>query len=209
MTRKSIPLTLVCLLPFLSGACQGPTQASEGAHPQAGAEAEMAEMMARMEELATPGPQHALLNSMVGTFRAEFSMWAAPGMDAVTMTGTMINSWILGGRYVQSDYTSEWMGEPFHGLGLMGYDISQEAYVGTWCDTASTILAPISVGQLSADGSQISMVREMVDPISGILTRTRDVFTLTSQDQHTMETYSRPEGQDEFLMMRIDYTRTR
>jgi hypothetical protein len=210
MISKSLPLALALSVPILLCACQGPDLVSSPAVGVAAPdEAQTAAMLARMIELGTPGAEHALLDALTGTFDAEVSMWNAPGLEPEIMTGTMVNSWILGGRFVQSDYSSEWMGQPFHGLGLFGYDKAQDAYVGTWCDTASTMLAPVGTGQLSEDGTQIVTYKEMVDPTSGLLNQMREVLTFVSEDHHRMEMYISFEGQEEFLMMRIEYVRTR
>ena len=210
MTAKRLPLALACSLSILAVACQGPTRGSspmDGASPPS--EADMADMMERMTELATPGAEHARLDALVGTFHADLTMWNAPGLEPETMTGTMVNSWIMGGRFVQSDYSSEWMGQPFYGMGLFGYDKLQGAYMGTWCDTFSTWLAPLGVGQLSEDGNRIVTHKDMVDPMSGLLNHVREVLTFVNDDHHRHEMYTSSEEQDEYLMMRIEYKRTR
>jgi hypothetical protein len=71
------------------------------------------------------------------------------------------------------------------------------------------MLAPVGTGQLSEDGTQIVTYKEMVDPTSGLLNQMREVLTFVSEDHHRMEMYTSFEGQEEFLMMRIEYVRTR
>lgn len=164
-------------------------------------------MIATIIELGTPGTEHQVLEVMVGTFQAELTMWAEAGDQPVTSTGTMRNSWFMGGRFLRGDYEGDWMGQRFEGLSLFGYDKARSLYVGTWCDTMSTSLAPISTGHASPDGTQIVMTKSMYDFTTGQDAWVRDVTTLLGPDAHTHEMYLTRAGGEEFLHMRIDYTR--
>ncbi len=200
LLRVMIPA--VCAL----GACQSPDVMTIDAEPPAAAS--MDQMMERMIYLGTPAEEHALLEQLIGTFDTQLSMWASPGAEVVELTGVMVNSWILGGCFLRSDYESEWMGQPFIGLGLMGYDKNIGAYVGTWCDSSSTMLAPVAPGTLSEDGTRIVTHKEMIDPMTGAQVHVRDVLIFQGPDKHCMEMYHQPEGESEFLMMRLNYTRS-
>ncbi len=163
--------------------------------------------MATITELGTPGAEHAFLNDTIGTFDASMQMWFAPGAEPTVTAGRMVNRWILDGRFIQGDYTGEFGEQPFNGLCLTGYDKALGVYVGTWADSMSTMLLPISAGK--RDGSAIVFEREMLDMMTGALGKTREVFTVESADRHTFEVYSVFADGSEMKTMEIVYTRAK
>src|SRR5262245_27132454 len=75
--------------------------------------------MAEMMKYATPGPQHAQLKAMVGTWDATVKSWMGTPEPTVSK-GVMKNEMTLGGRLLESSYKGEWAGAPFDGFGLTG-----------------------------------------------------------------------------------------
>src|SRR5262245_7974726 len=71
-----------------------------------------AEMMAMMAKLATPGPEHAKLKAMVGTWDATSKMWMKPGAPPTEAKGTATYKMALGDRYLEETYTGNMMGQP-------------------------------------------------------------------------------------------------
>ena len=53
--------------------------------------------MAAMQEMAAPSADHERLTPFLGTFKAEVRIWMGPG-DPMVSTGSMTNTWALGGR---------------------------------------------------------------------------------------------------------------
>ena len=76
---------------------------------------EMAEMMAKWEAIKTPGPQHAMLAKMVGTWDAVAKFWFDPSQPPSEINGTSEFKMIMGGRYLQQNLTADWMGQPMQG----------------------------------------------------------------------------------------------
>jgi len=177
-------------------------QASEQAAPSQEEQA----MMEAMLKAATPGEPHKRLEPLVGTFDAKVTMWMAPGAPPMEMTGTAVNEWVLGGRWVQMNFEGSFMGMPFHGIGYTGYDNVQKKYVGTWMDNMSTgVMTSIGTGEATNDS--ITMLATMADPMTGKMTQTTEKFTIADADHHSMETWGPgPDGKD-FKMMEIEYSR--
>lgn len=98
----------------------------------------MDDMMAAMAKIATPDEHHAKLGKSVGNWKAKTSFIMDPSAPPQEGEGTMRVQWILGGRYIMSEFKMDFMGQPFEGLGINGYDIAHSKYVGTWMDTMST-----------------------------------------------------------------------
>ena len=67
------------------------------------------------EEFVTPGPAHKALEPLAGDWNVE-----APWTGIVKATTR--RQWVLGGRYLQEEFTGELRQNPYQGLGLFGYD---------------------------------------------------------------------------------------
>src|SRR5262247_1840807 len=77
---------------------------------------QMEEMMKKAEALCTPGPAHQVLESLVGDWTAEVKMWMTPDAPPTISKGTAKNTWTLKGRFVQQEFSGEFMVKPFHGI---------------------------------------------------------------------------------------------
>ena len=73
---------------------------------------------------------------------------------------------ILGGRYLQEEFTGEMMGSPFTGIGITGYDNLGKKYVMAWMDSMSTGIYFME-GTADADGRTITLNGRFDDPVKG------------------------------------------
>src|SRR4051812_27745850 len=85
------------------------------------------EQMAATMKAMQPGPQHAQMAKLAGSYTVAGKMWMDPAGPAVETKGTAEFTVILDGRYVRQDYKGSMpMGPgqemPFTGIGLDGYD---------------------------------------------------------------------------------------
>lgn len=92
---KSVMLTLLIVAVFLAL-----PDASASAQEQFGSDS-IAVLQAKAMELAQPGPEHQLLQALVGKWVTEVKVWMEAGADAMNFTGTSENEMILGGRFLQ------------------------------------------------------------------------------------------------------------
>jgi hypothetical protein len=141
----------------------GSTHSSHAAPaPDAPPEAmDEAEMMAKMMKLATPGPQHAELAKMVGTWDHHYRIRWSPDEPWMETTGVGEVTSQLGGRFVMEKTGFEMMGMPMEGLHLLGYDNMEGQYLSLWADSMSTWWIT-STGQEGPDGS-VNFSGTMVD----------------------------------------------
>ena len=58
------------------------------------------EMMARMTELAQPGPEHERLARYAGSFDVLLRVWPEPGAEPQTIDATSVGEMILDGRFL-------------------------------------------------------------------------------------------------------------
>lgn len=165
--------------------------------------------MAAMQEMAAPTADHERLTPFVGTFKAEVKIWMGPGEPTVS-TGTMTNTWALGGRFLHQDYKGDPSPGPdpfpgFEGHGYWGFNKNTQRYEGFWIDTASTVMQHES-GTVDETGKVWTMTGEIVGS-DGETTTKRSVITLVDNDQHGIEMYF-IKSDHEFKGMEIQYTRS-
>jgi hypothetical protein len=166
-----------------------------------------AEIAAACRAAAAPGPEHARLAELAGTWRYRFSLWLDPAGQPVTSEGFARKHLILGGRYLVEESERSYMGAPFHGLGITGHDNATKQLVGIWLDDMSTDLVR-STGRIDEQGA-LTFSGEVPDPTGGPPQRFRSVLRALDHDRHVVEGYLTPTGGTEFLHLRIEYRRTR
>lgn len=164
--------------------------------------------MAKMKEFATPGPAHKVLDTKVGKWTAQMKLWMEPGKAPTTSTGTAESKWILGGRYVEDTFTGTFMGEPFHGRGVTGFDNLKKKYVTTWIDDAGTGIMH-SEGTFDAATKTFTYTGESPDCMAGKYVKSRAIDRMVDADHWTMQMYSPGPDGKEFMNMEIAYTRAK
>ena len=167
------------------------------------------EMTKKATELATPSAGHQRLEAMVGRFDAVGQFWMEPDAPPVTSAGVSNNEWVLGGRYLRTDYSADFMGSPFNGIGLLGFNNATHTYESTWMDTMSTAIMPIGVGTADASGKAITLRRAFPDPVTGEVSQMREVFVIQDRDHHVLDSWATGADGKENHMMRIVYTRAK
>jgi hypothetical protein len=153
----------------------------------------------------TPGPQHARLAELAGTWHYSLTIWGHPGDEPVRAGGTSRKTMILGGRFLQDETTGESFGMPFHGLGLIGHDNVEDRLVSTWTDNMGTGLLMVT-GAFADDGSMI-LRGSVLDPVTREHDAIRMVTRFLDRDHHVFESYVTPPGGSEHLQMRCEYAR--
>jgi hypothetical protein len=166
---------------------------------------DMQAIMELYKKLGTPGPQHKLLAGTTGSWSTKIKSWMEPGSPPMESSGTSENKMILGGRFLQQDFSGEMMGSPFSGIGINGYDNNTRKYVSTWSDSMSTGILFFE-GTAEADGKIITQESHYDDPIKGPM-KWRSVTRLVDNNSHVFELFSIDKSGKEEKMMEITYTR--
>ncbi|HZI93470.1 MAG TPA: DUF1579 domain-containing protein [Patescibacteria group bacterium] len=160
------------------------------------------QMMAEMMKLGTPGPNHEMLKKFVGSWKTVTKMWMGPG-EPQSSDGSAEYSMILGGRLLKDEYKGTFMGGPFEGFGLTGYDNKKGRFITVWGDTMMT-------GLIEVDGTYNAATREMTFKgmmnMVGPPTPYRMVTKFVDDNHFVFSWYERREGK-ETKTMEIDYTR--
>ncbi len=173
---------------------------------------QMAEMMKRMQEYATPGEHHKHLDALVGKWENVVRWWMQPDAPAEESKGTSEIKWIFDGRYLEQTADMPPQGPdqpPFKGLGLYAYDNAKKQYVSIWLDNMGTGMM-VAWGTCEQGGKVINMSGEYADPMSGQANRKfRTVTRMEDKDKFVYEMFSPGPDGKEFKMMEITYTRAK
>jgi len=118
----------------------------------------------------------------------------------------MTSTWVLGNRFVQQNYEGTFMGQPFNGIGYVGYDNTAKKIQSIWMDSAATGMMWMT-GNADAGGKVVTAKGSMSDPMSGKSLPMEDKITIVDNDHHKMEMWTKGPGGKMMKMMEIDYTR--
>ena len=162
------------------------------------------EMMKAWQEYMTPGAMHDLLAKSVGEWKTEIKSWMDPNMPPTVTEGKSVCESILGGRYFKSTETSNFMGMPFEGLSLSGYDNATKKFFSYWVDNMST-------GGMILEGSYDEATKTFTYAGSGMSFtgeyKVREIIQLINDDETMFTMYMEESEKPEMKMMEIKYSR--
>ncbi len=160
---------------------------------------DMQKMMETYKKFATPGKQHKLFARLEGSWTTHTKAWMGPDEPPIEGTGTCEQRMLLGGRYLQQEYTGDMMGEKFSGINVIGYDNFTKKYVSTWIDSMSSGIYCFE-GTASEDGRTITQEACYDDPVRGAMTW-RSISRIVDDDTMEYEMYLIPkDGKEEKAM---------
>ncbi len=164
-------------------------------------------MMKAWMEYGTPGEEHAKLANRVGTWELEGKMWHEPNSVPEPFTGTSTIKSIMGGRFfIEKVEGPGFMGMPFEGLGVFGYDNLTETYFTIWFDNMMTGVSRYE-GTASGDGKTIHYVVDVPDPMIGSYKKARAIDKMIDKDNSVFTMYDTTADGDEFMAMQINAKR--
>lgn len=155
----------------------------------------------------TPGPVHEFLAQRTGQWKVQGKIWMDPNGEPVTSTSTAVVKMILGGRYMMEEVSGTTMGQPFEGLGMLGYDNTTGVATYVWYDTMGTMTL-VGTGLYPRIGDPLEVTGTMVDPSTGAEVSFRTKTTFVSGDETRFEYFTAAKGdQPTTKMMELLYTR--
>jgi uncharacterized protein DUF1579 len=196
MRFTTITLTCLCLIMTASPVL---AKSKKPAQP------DMNAMMDTYQKLSTPGEPHKQLASLAGTWTTKTKEWMDPSKPPTESTGTCEEEMLLDGRFLQQDCTGEMMGQPFAGIGVIGYDNFTKKYTTTWMSSMGTGIFSMN-GTASADGKTITLHGSHPDPFEGVM-KHRAIWKFVDANTQTFEMYGGHGHDKEKKMMEITYTR--
>jgi hypothetical protein len=170
------------------------------------AQEESAAQMEMIEKLMKPGEYHELFKDFVGTWSAEVKIWMDPSAPPIVTKGQATFKLIFDGRFLYGDFLGEFMGSPFKGINIMGYDNAKKEFFSIWLDNSTTGLLSAK-GTYDAGTKKYQFRAETFDPYSGQTLEMREEAYFATQDEYISATYAKPKDGEEFKNMEMKYKR--
>ncbi len=162
-------------------------------------------LLAGAQEMPKPGPEHALLKQMEGTWDGAVKLVAEPGKPAMESKGVLTSKMDLGGFFLVTEFKGEMMGQNFTGKGMSGYDPTKKKYVGTWADSMGPWLMFLE-GSFDKAGKTYTEIGDGPD-MTGATVKYKMVTQIKGKDaMHFTVGMVGKDGKDQTVMT-IDYKR--
>lgn len=161
--------------------------------------------MEAYQKAGTPGDPHKMMASHAGTYDTKVRMWHEPGGPMMEETGTATRSMTLGDRVQVEEFKSTFMGEPYTGHGMSGYDNVTKKYWATWNDSMSTGVM-VSEGTCDAQGA-CKFTGTTHDPVKKKPIKLRMTSQWTNPTTEVFTMYGPDRKGKEYKMMEITYTK--
>jgi len=160
--------------------------------------------MPDMGEMPQPGPHNEALQTLAGTWDADVEA-VIPGMPPTPWKAVETVT-KMGGFWVISDVKGEFMGMPFHGHGMHGYDSNKKKHVSVWADAFGDWMM---TGEGTCEGSckKLTMVMKGLDMMTGKEADYREVIELVDANTRRWEMYGPGPDGGEMLMMKGTFKR--
>jgi len=84
--------------------------------------------------------EHEKLAESTGTFDVKMELFMEPGKPPMVVEGSATRTSIKNGFWIREDFKCSWMGHPFEGTLIQGYDNFRKQHVHVWFDNSSPIL---------------------------------------------------------------------
>jgi hypothetical protein len=151
-----------------------------------------------------PGKHHEFLKQFEGTWDVKAAFWMEPGKPPVESKAVETAKLKCEGLWLVYSDKGEFLGKPFEGHGLLGYDPQKGKFVGAWVDqTASSM--DLAEGTCDEKGKVFTLVSESPGA-DGKSIKTKRITAFKDQDTQTLTVYQGPAGQ-EVIVAKLEYTR--
>lgn len=164
-----------------------------------------AEAMARSRSLSQPQPEHRAFEPLVGHFKVELTGFSLSG-KTTQLSGSAENQYVLGGRFLRSDWSA---GEGDARLELttyLGYDNAAKKYVMLALGTLST--SPLDVrGDYDATTRTFILSGKQHDELTGAGRMYRNMLKIESADSYELRSFVDLPGRAPFKMLQARFAR--
>lgn len=207
-----IPLVLAGVIGASCGTANGDGEGYSGAPAVALPQEDVPAWVRR----GLPGPGHAILEALEGTWRVEKSLYIALGTrdePAESDDLTCRRVWLADGRYLRDVTEGTIAGVPYWRLGLLGYSTMDRRYEWVTIDMANANMMIYRGAPGSGEQVPITMSGTFTD--QGVMGEAtvgkpidqRTVIRIENDDRHIVDLYFTPPGDEEILADRSVYTR--
>ncbi len=155
-------------------------------------------------ERMAPGPMHKELEPLIGNWQMTGKWRMTPDAPWEEFEAIVEREWIMGERFVQERVVSEFMGQPFEGMGIIGYDNTRKEFTMVWVENMST-------GTLVSTGRHEDGKLVFEGENSNCMTGEKNCWGKSvlefGDDRHTYKGYGKDADGEEFQNMEMITTR--
>ena len=197
--------SLICIIGILA-ATLGP--ALPVAAQSAAKVENQAPMAKALENAMTPGQGHKRLDPLIGTFNVAIKIWVTPEGPPIESTAASVNTWVLGGRFVQMMLNGDAPNAPFNGTGHIAYDNVTKNYQAAWMDSGSTAIT-LYTGKLDAAGKSALLKGSIPNALTGKPSPVELRMTIEPDGSHLTQLWGQGKGAKMVKLMELQYTKVR
>jgi hypothetical protein len=197
--------SLICIVGILAATIG--TALPVAAQSVAKAESQ-APMAKALESAMTPGEGQKRLNPLIGTFNVTMKTWVTPEGPPIESTAASVNTWVLGGRFVQMMLNGDAPNAPFSGTGHIAYDNVTKNYQAAWMDTGSTAIT-LYTGKLDATGKSALMKGSIPNALTGKPSPVELRMTIEPDGSHLTQLWGQGKGAKMVKLMELQYTKVK
>ena len=156
-------------------------------------------------KMEKPGEHHDHLKAHVGEWDVTIKMHMNPD-NPMEGKGTETIKMQKGGFWLIGDHKGEFMGMPFYGHMVLGYDQHKKTYTGIWVDSYGSYMGTYT-GSCKDDGKTLDLSLTAYNPMTKKDAKWRQVIKMDGEDKRSFKMYEIGEDGKEKLMMDAKYTR--
>ncbi len=148
---------------------------------------------------------HKILHNDVGTWQAEGKMWMPGSDEPMPFEGSEVNE-MLGDLHLVSNFSGDFGGVAFKGLGTSSFDADSGTYVGTWIDVMNPNMMTMK-GKYDAKTKTLTSHSVGKDQM-GVETKGKSTMVYKDENNRVMTMFKAGEGDNEWVKeMEITYTK--
>ena len=163
--------------------------------------------MARWMETCKPSAAHARLKELLGTYDYTVRMFMSPNAPPLESKGTAEIAWLADGKWIQTRWTADVMGQKTNGWQTLGFDNFKQRFVLSAVDSMQTTIVHAS-GHFDASGDHLILWGTIDEPMTGEQDKqVKYVYRNFGQDAFTVEVHDMMIGESNTKVVEIAFTR--
>ncbi len=151
-------------------------------------------------EPPNPGKEHTLLAQCEGTWDVALKMHMDPTKPPVEWKAVETVTIGCNGLWIISDVKGDFMGAPFHGHGVWGYDTQKKKFVGSWIDSLGTYLT-------IAEGTWDEKTHSFTYLFESPMAKMKELHTIKDKDNRSIAYFKVAKDLKETPLMTMEITR--
>jgi hypothetical protein len=163
--------------------------------------------MARWMQSMQPSAAHQRLKELLGSYEITMRMSMGPGQPPMESKGTDEITWFAEGKWLQSNWAIDMMGQPTKGLSILGYDNFKERYVWTKVDSLQTTIQN-AFGHFDQSGDDLILWGTIDEPMTPEQDKqVKYVYRGFGKDKFTLEVHDMMIGESNTKVLEFEYRR--